>query len=604
MALEAKDITDALAQRQQAQKVLDVWSGTQQGYSDWKTRQTDIDEAYRNFSTVLWPDESQSVGGWSIPNLVQLAVEDRARLVAAGNPSIVKRPSRSGDLAKRSAETIERILAGYWERDKVRRKIPALAMDAMGSGVCAVKVLPDLTSLKDEGRSSVYPCYSRLDPRTLYPDPIFASGPAIDNCIVSSIQKVRMVEAKYKVDLSSITKKDHYANDDDIRVIEFYGSDEFGILAQAVKANGAGKNQGAGWTWLVEPVKHRLKINGKDACPVAIGTRPTLDGVYRGDFDSVIPIMNTWNRLMKMHLDAAAQRVYPATRSWDIENPQEWGPDAHLIMESKDAVFEFIQAPGAAYENHQLMKLQSDFARAASILPEARSGDPSQSIISAAGVGAVNGMESDHVRSLQRDTIAPMLERANELALCADEMWGDVDKEISGYSRGQAFTEKYKPSKDIAGDYRNQVTYGIYGGLDEINQNVMLLQNAGKMMSFRAAREQSPLIEDPLREEKQLALENLDQSILAGIYAAAQAPPGQPGGMDPQTIAALRKALADDDLSLSDAVAQLPVAPPLQPPPALGTPSGVPGIPGAAAQQTPAPFSGPPLSDVLAGPRP
>jgi hypothetical protein len=597
MAVDAQDISSALIERRMSGKIIDHWDGVQTTYAEWKRRVSDVDLVYSNQWTVLWPDAHQTDGLPRIPNLVQLASEDRARLVAAGNPSIVKRPSKTGDEAKKRAERVERVLAGYWDRDKVKGNIPRWAMDAMFSGVCAVKVLPDLSKVS-EGRSSVYPTYSRINPRYLYPDPIFAEGPTIDNALIATIQKVRTVEQRYNVNLSGLGKA-AFADSTQVRVIEFYDGDELAVLAQAVKNKNASSKPKA-WEWLIEPTKHRL-IH----CPIVLGTRVTADDVYRGDFDGELAILNTWNRLMTLHMDAATMRVYPSTGSYDVENPEDWGPDSHLNYESKDAKFEFIQPPGAAFENHQLMRLMSDFARASSLLPEARSGDPSQSIISAAGVGAVNGMESDHVRSLQRDTIAPMLEKANELALCADEQWGDVEKQISGYSRGQAFTETYTPSKAIAGDYRNQVTYGAYVGADPINQNVMLLQNADAgMISFRSAREQSPLVEDPLREEKQQALEQLQKAILAGIEAGAAAPPGTPGAMDPVTIAKLYKPLQEEDKNLSDAVAEMVTNTPLAQPQQAALPSGVPGIAGAQAVQQPQPFNGPPLPQVLQGPRP
>jgi hypothetical protein len=597
VAITQQEMVEALSERQQAQKVLDAWSGVKTSYSSWKNRIRDVDRFYSNVWDVVWPDNSQSQGLPRIPNILALAADDRARLVAAGNPSVLKRPSKSGDKAKKAAEKIERILAGYWGKNRVRGYIPRYALDSMFSGLCAVKVMPDLrTFTESRSRADVYPDYCRIDPRGLYPDPIFSEGPTLDNALIVTEQKVRTVEERYNASLSMMLK-DPNTNAEMVRVIEFYDDDQIAIIAQSM-TKASGYKTPTSWEWLVEPTKHRLF-----ACPIVIGTRPTADGVYRGDFDSVLAVLNTMNRMVTLELDAAITRVYPMmTYTAGVTDPNQFGPDAAVALETPQDKVEYVVPPGAPYSNFQLISKMEDWGRVGSILPAARSGDPSQSIISAAGVGAVNGQESDAVRSLQRDTIGPMLEVANELALCCDEKWGDQAKDISGYVRGQAFTETYTPSKDIAGDYRNQVTYGIYGGLDEINQNVMLLQNAGKLISERSAREQSPLVEDPLREEKQIVVENLDKSILAGIYAGAQAPPGTPGAIDPFTVARLRKLLANEGKSLDEAMeelgaSQIPLAQPVPTP----VPSGVPGIAGAAAQQAP---PGPPLDQLLGGPRP
>jgi hypothetical protein len=250
VSITANDITGALTERQQAGKILDTWAGTSASYAEWKRRISDVDLVYSNQWTVLWPDSHQTDGLPRIPNLVQLAAEDRARLVAAGNPSIVKRPSKTGDKAKTRAETVERILAGYWDRDQVKGKIPRWAMDAMFSGVCAVKVMPDLNMLK-EGRAAVYPTYTRINPRYLYPDPIFAEGPCLDNALVATIQKIRTVQQRYGVDLSTLGKSP-FADGSTVRVIEFYSSDEIAVLAQAVKGKNS-SNQPKAFEWLIEP---------------------------------------------------------------------------------------------------------------------------------------------------------------------------------------------------------------------------------------------------------------------------------------------------------------------------------------------------------------
>lgn len=600
MALAEKDLVDALAERVSlAERILDESGARRETYNQHKDRWRKVDDVAAGNWSVVWPDNTRSDGLPKIPNLVQLASEDRVRLIAAGRPTIVCRPESEAKRAR--TEKRERILSGYWGRSlpnlpNVAANIPHWAFDAMLGGVCAVAVSADPSG---KSQSESFPVYRRLDARTLYPSPTFSPGPFLQDAILSRVEKLSVIAKEYNADLAEFRKP---GMPDTGKVIEYHDDTWTAVLLQ--RGDTAPTGRGPRFQWLVEPVRH-----GLFACPVVIGVRPSHDGVYRGDFDSLLAVLNIWNRLMTLHLDAATDRVYPAKLDFEIENPEEWGPDASLHATSQNARFEFIQPPGAAFENHQLMSLMAQFARAGALLPPARSGDPNESVISAAGISAVSSPEADHVRSLQRDTLVPMLRAANELALCADEKWYDAEKSIYGYARGQSYTEKYTPSQDIGGNYRNDVIYGSFTGLDDINQNVMLLQQwaGGRgLLSRRKAMEQSPLVENPVEEEKQIALEQLQQATLAGIVSRAAAPP-EAGGLDPTSIARVWDDLESNRKSLKDAVlanlGQVPMAPT---PGQEGSPGlpGAPGIAGAGAGQQPERPALPPLASILAGPRP
>lgn len=593
MALTERDLSDILAERQDtSERVLDRYGALRESYDDWKQRVAMVDRIYAGDWSVVWPDRFRTDGLPKIPNLVQIAAEDRARIVAAGNPSIICRPEGLTERAKRAAEKRERILAGYWERNRVRAMIPRFAHDLMAAGLAVVKVMPDFTEPKNER----FPLYTRIDPRYAYPSPAFAEGPYVDDMVVSYEEKLRVVrqrfgEETYK-DVAGMIAKTQQARSDVVRVIEFYDHNQVAVMCQTVGKQGSlGRAKGA-WTWLVEPTKHNL-----DRCPVVIGVRPTMDGVYRGDFDSTLAVLNVWNKFMNLELDAAIDTVYPERLVYDIADDSEFGPDSTIEKVSPQGSVEYVKRPGTGFSTFQMMGLLGQFARAGAILPVARSGDPNESIISAAGISAVNSQMADHVRSLQRDSLAPMFQAANEVAFCSDEKWADAEKQIFGYYKGQAFSETYSPSKDIDGNYRNAVTYGMGAGLDEVNTNVLVLQQVGSgLISRKTGREQSPFVENPQDEEKAIAMEQLDQATLAGLIAKAQT-----GELDAVTLAAIRKDLESGAKTLHDAILENVVQAPLAPPPGMqGQPgsAGSPGIPGAAeggAQPRPLP----PLQQLL-----
>ena len=595
MALQAKDVTDALAEREQSQRILDRWGAVRVSYRDWKEEIRAMDDAYNSNYLMRWPDNSASVGYPKVPNLPLIAAEDRARLVAAGNPSIVCRSERTSDRAKSASEKRERILAGYWERNRVRLWMPAWAHDLMASGVSLVKVLPDFASPKRER----FPVYDRVDPRYAYPGPAYSKGPFLEDCIVTYRGKQKDIGRRFGMseELATFTaraKARSGEKGEEITVIEFYDEDILAVLA----VTGQGRSQSQ--RWLIEPTKHNLKH-----CPIAIGVRPTPAGIYRGDFIGSLAVMNVWNQLMTLHLDAAMQAVYPARITYDIENPEEYGPDAELRAQSREGKVEFVQTPGQNFSNHQMLALLGKFAEVSALMPPSRSGDPNESIISAAGMSQANSQMADHVRSLERDSLAPMLEAANELAFRSDETAADVKKDIVGYIRGTAFRDTYKPSEDIGGNYRNQVVYGLGSAGGEINTSVMALQQAGAgLISKQTAREQSVFVEDPIAEGKRIAKEFLQDAMFAGLVSRAQA-----NAVDPVQLARIDKALESENKTLSEAIQENLAVAPLAQPPASAAPAGAPGVAGAARGQQAQGAQAqrpslPPLEQLLGGARP
>jgi hypothetical protein len=589
--VDPQDLSSLLEERRRdAHVVSDVAGNRRESYQGWAKRVLVTDQIGAGDWHVVWPDHKIDRALPKVPNLQVLASEHRARLVAEVVPSIVVRPEKLQDKAKVAAEKHERILAGYWHQNLVGLKLPRFAMDLMYTGLAAVKVLPDFTKPSAER----FPLFTRLDPRHCFPGPVFSEGPIPDDIVIGYQQDLHTIEKRFGVDLGAMSeraKRKGYNNPTDMpRVVEFY-DDEFCIAIAEIGSKKS--NNHAYETLLVAP--HNL-----GRTPVAIGIRPSFDGIYRGDFDQLHAIINTQNRMMTLHIDSAIQKVYPAHLWYDIENPEDWGPDAMLEKKSREGSFESVGEAAAPYDNYNILKMVADFGRTVAMVPESTTGDPSQSIISAAAVNAVQTMPNTHVVSLQRDSLAPMLQAANELALRADERWGDTEKTIIGVQRGTTFAETYTPSKDIGGNYTNEVVYGDSAGLDKVNANVMNLQNLqARLITRRTAMERSPFVEDPIREEKQMLRESLHDSMLAGIMTASQVPPGTPGAITPEQIAKVDELLEKEGTTLREALLEATARVPMAPPPQAGplNPAS-PGLAGAAEPNQPAPFNAPSLADL------
>jgi hypothetical protein len=583
---EAHEVTAALEARRHDQYVLDTYGSLQVAYADYHADLREVLRIYGNEFDVVWPDGKITRGLPKITNYMQLAADDRAREIGATLPSLACRVEKGGDPAKAAAEKRERILGGYWEKNNINSGwLSDLGYNAM-KGLVAIKVLPDF---REKDKTKRYPCYTILDPLNVYPEPIFTRGPNPHSVIHARMENARKVEKDYGLTLG--WSKD-LSNTDKVRLIEFYDDTEITVVAEETNVHSGQKKRRE----IVMQERHEM-----GRCPVVVSARRTLSGVYMSEFIGGLGVTNTLNRFITMMLDDAYQKVYSPTISYDVENPEEGGPGGHLIKSSKEGTFEWVQAPNQPFTNVQLTRELNASARAANIIPPSRSGDPNESIISAAGISASQSQFVADVRSIQRDQISEAMQAANELAFKADEVW------CQPYENGKpsakpifsfhSQNENYSPSKDIGGNYRNRVVYGMGSGLDEINQNVMTIQQLQSgLISQLTAMEMSPFVEDPQREKKQMAIEQLDQATFAGLVAQAQQ-----GLLDPRSLASIRRAVESDGTTLADAIETFTQQAPLAPPqPTAPGAANAPGIAGAGEANQPAPPA-PELSALLGG---
>lgn len=586
MPLNEQDVSQALAQRQyDAQQVIDRWGSTRVYYRQWQDDQAEIMRVFRNEWTMRWPDGAVEKVDPSIPNMLRLAADDRAREVAATPPTITCRPEGPGDDAREKANKLERIVSAWLAMNRVQGyQTSRWAYDAMASGLVVCKVLPDFSKKGPER----FPIFTRLEPQLSYPDPVFASGPFLDTFMYSYEDYRRNVETKYDVKFTWRTEGLQAASAEKVRVIEYY--DDTWIYVVVESTNGDHGSQRKAREMIVQE-KH-----GLSKCPVVIGARPTLDGTYSSEFAGGLGVMGYWNRLMTMVMDDATHRVYPERLTYNVENPEDAGPDAEIRLETPDARYEYVGPGNQPFSNLQILNLVSGSVRSSFILPLSRSGDPNESIISAAGVNANQTQFNTAVQTTQRLVLGPMLEAAIDIGLRGEEVWSpNAEKNVYG-GRGHGYRETYTPSKDIKG-YRNvRVAYGPMGGVDPINQAVLMMQfHGGGGLSTRRMMELNPMIEDPQREEKQILKEKLQETLIAGLQQRIIQ-----GSLDPVVLAIIEQAVASDEVTLSEAIAALVPPAPLVPPGGGGTPAGPPGAPPQPGPQGQAPG----IAGAATGPQP
>jgi hypothetical protein len=179
-----------------------------------------------------------------------------------------------------------------------------------------------------------------------------------------------------------------------------------------------------------------------------------------------------------------------------------------------------------------------------------------------------------------------------------EHYWPDEERSIRGNMDGVPYEISWKPSRDIAGDYSVDVSYGFSVGLDANRSLVFILQMLGaRLISKDLARRQFPFAVNVTQEEQRIAVEDMRDALTQSLAGYAQTIPLlAQQGMDPSEavtrIAQIVKGIQKGKM-LEDVVSSA-FAPPA-PSPEMMTPGSEPAPPGAPGGS---PFGG---GDVAPG---
>lgn len=353
--------------------------------------------------------------------------------------------------------------------------------------------------------------------------------------------------------------------------------------------------------------------------PVAIAVKPTYDDQPRGQFDDAKWVHLARAKMALLGLEATQKTVRaPLAIPNDVQKIP-FGDDALIrTANPRDIVRVGQDIPAAAFQQEAM--LEQEIMRATRT-PAAASGDINASIITGKGVEALQGGYDTQIATGQL-MIGHALEQAISMCFEMDEkFWPDESKTIQGTVNGTPFSETYRPSKDIRGDYTVNVSYGFAAGMNPNQALVFLLQLRGDQdISRDFLQRQLPLDIDVTAMQSQIDTEQVTDALKQGIFSMlASAGIMAQQGLDPTET--LRKAasiieLREKGTPMHEAILKA-FAPPPAPPGAQtggapgggaegGTPYGInpaTGAPGGVApgQAELGPGGKPDLQTLLAG---
>lgn len=353
-----------------------------------------------------------------------------------------------------------------------------------------------------------------------------------------------------------------------------------------------------------QPVTLTSVDNKLGEVPVAIAQRPWLDQREpKGQFDDVIWLQMARDILAKLQLEATEKAVQaPLALPHDVQEITS-GPDAILRTATPDKIRRVgLELSPAAFTESQFLLEEM---RQGTRYPSARTGGVQGSIVTGRGVEALMGGFDTQIKAAQNAFRFAFVDAIRLCFMMDEKLWPNREKEIRVQVNGSPYEVKYKPARDIAGDYTCDVSYGFAAGLDPNRAVVMLLQlRAEKAISRDLFMRQLPIDMNITEEQTKVQVEDTREAIMQGVYAYVQAIPAMAQqGVDPaeavqklaQIVAGLRKGKAIEDVVSAAFAPQLqldsngqPQAPPQQQPQppgmgpetAPGGPAG-PGGPGA-----------------------
>jgi len=548
----------------------------------WKDDIATADAIYNDqWSVALgddWVEESEPL----VENIYSQAVEDKALTAGIVLP-VLKVPPKRGtraDRGERSAQVRRRVMMSTWERSKVSRNLPVWFMNLFHTG--AMYTIPWTNWMAMNGAPNPsnkrFPFIMKVNARNVYPlghDPI---GTLNEAMVITRRRKLE-IEQEYGVGALDMFRRGRSEPDDWFEETWYMNEREWGV-AFGDPQMGSGddfyrtdldtvnESNSLAMEWIREPEPHLLP-----GCPITEAKWPTVDARYRGPVMDVIPTMKTANTFMKRLLDDLSANIFAPVVADNIENIDEWGPGAIMVGDGQGpANITHARAP-VNFEAQQVIGQLVEQARHQAMEPAQRAGDPQASIVSGKGTTSLLGAFNMELAVAQRE-MTHLLQRSTAMTAALDELWCAGPKQIIGVDEGADFEETYDAAAVFDGDYRNIVTYAERSGLDA-NQHLTTIATMRNMEGFslRTFMEKSGLVDNPLQEERTIAIENLSKLFYAAIL------PQQIEAGNIQLIQEFIEAIDDDKMTVNQAV--LDAIKKSQPTGQPQGPGGVPGGPGA-----------------------
>lgn len=433
-----------------------------------------------------------------IANHIDIAARDTAEMLAPLPSFNCSAANMSSDSARKFADKLTVGVSHYVEESNLQAQMYTAADWYVSYGLMPAIIEPDWVGK--------IPRITFVDPRGCYPEfDRFGRLISFTRVIRKTVMELC---ALYPNLVSQICGKFLSPNSQSMLEIIFYHD----------------KDQ---WC-VVLPERHDCVLNWAanliDEPCVAVAQRPGATDVPRGQFDDVIWIQLAKNRFSMMAMEAAEQSVEaPIAVPYDVQE-MAVGPLATLRTNNpRDIQRVRLDLEPAVFQEGAML---SQELMQGSRYPEVRTGNTDASIVTGQGVNALMGGFNSSI-SAGQEIFKKTFKDIVRICLKMDEtLWPDTERDIRGQANGAPYSIKWKPSRDISGNYACDVNYGFAMGLDPSRALVALLQMRGdRLISRDFTRRQFPFGINVSDEEARIEVEELRGALLQSVAALAQSIP-------------------------------------------------------------------------------
>jgi hypothetical protein len=475
-----------------------------QAYSSWKDRVQRVTDIVNGNWTVVWPDLTREATAPTVANTIEMSISHWGAIGGSIIPS-VKVPvshTETGPEGSRGAAKRERRIRETERRSNISRLLGLWFEDYSGAGANAAMVWADFSLPSDER----HPVIMRIDPRHYYP--IVDAGGRVLECLIA--RKVHAYET-----VRRYPQLAEHINVDNADLEEWFWFEPDRIRHLIVDIRAWEKKKDATGLVLVDQVNELGRV------PIVENVLGSFDGERRGMHDQTIHLMRVQHHLMNLVVEKTEEDVYSPVLYYDVEGAETFGPGAVMRMRSPDASLTKITSPGR-FDVKDLISRLEEQARFQSVYPRQLTGDPGASIASGRAIGASQGALDARLAKAHKQ-FEFFLSEVSGMVLRFDETYCDGTKTIHGDSRDRKNPETFVPSRDIAGAYEVDRSYGLGAGSDPTNRETRLQMHlAAGLIARQTAREELDFLDgDTLGEEKRIAKEAMIDAVNQGILAAA-----------------------------------------------------------------------------------
>ena len=479
-----------------AQQIMEVNDAWRIRYEERTRRHLDISEVIRGDMNIGDPDDQQL--DTMSANLIQVAIEDTAEMSAV-EPTVRVVPHRMNQSVKKKASKSEKVATHYMDSSAMDLLIPRTVMNMATYGLAPWVVWPDV--------NSKIPKFELRDPRTCYPEPGVRSGDFARKVVLnrqiyfSQLPKFHQIMLGNFIDESNITALEGVLNKK-VTIVEYFDEEEM-VLAAILEAGSTSEGYyGLATAASAVPVILERIPNRTGICQVVVGSRVTIDGEHRGQFDQVIEAQRAHSRLSALMLEYADQSVYSDMWIRGQIGDVPWGGGG-IIQLGPDGAVGRVPPAVTGLNVTQDIDIMADSIHLGGRWPASRPGEIDQSIASAKFLEASTGMMNTVIKTYHQ-ILGNMLEKALQLAFVTDKEYFPGKKTMSGILKNKEFLEEYT-TDDIDTDNRVRVEYGLGLGRDPSQSAVLHLQYQGAgMISKQTVQENIDGISNVERERSRI----------------------------------------------------------------------------------------------------